>query len=128
MLSTFSALRLFSLCHPALVGRRFKEAVAEIESPLSFYIAATFFGISRLVAAGLSTIAFAVKLAMVSIQFYTVEAHPAFVPAWLTFIWRWAVVIQLFAQTFSILDVEEILKWRVFSIVSGGQDAKPEHM
>merc|ERR1719335_954639 len=80
MLSTFSALRLFSLCHPALVGRRFKEAVAEIESPLSFYIAATFFGISRLVAAGLSTIAFAVKLAMVSIQFYTVEAHPAFVP------------------------------------------------
>jgi hypothetical protein len=128
MLSIFSVLRLFGMCHPALVARRLKEHMADHDNMCARVFFAAYFIITRSCAAVLSILAFGVKLAMVSIQFYVVDAHPLFIPAQLAFFWRWAVVIQLFVQTFSILDMEEVLKWRLFAIVSGGQDATPDHM
>lgn len=129
-LSVFSVLKLFSMCHPALVGRRFKEylSIHGAKGGFHSFLAAAYFIITRLFAAVLSMLAFGVKLAMVSIQFYVVGARPAIVPDSLDFFWRWAVVIQLFVQTFSILDVEEVLKWRLFAIISGGEDCNPENM
>lgn len=118
-LSTFSALKLFGLVHPTLIGRDFQAQMATPlfgKGPESRFLHAIFFVLSRTAAAFIGTLAFAEKLAFVSISLYTPLEVAS--PGW-CLLRRWCIVAMLIAQTMGAIVLDRILKWRILQLISG---------
>jgi len=124
LLGGFSALRLVSAVHPALIMRQFQWNMARpfLGNKGEFIKAVQFiyFVVTRFFAIFLGVLAFGVKLAFTSVQ-----VHMPLVGGenWLqTFMWRWCVVVMLLEQTLGAIAVEHVMMWRVVLVVVEGGD------
>lgn len=123
-LSTFSALKLFAVVHPALVWRDFDEHLAKpffghSKSGLAFQV--VYFFISRTLAFLVGVCAFGVKVAFVSV--YLFKPISKLSPL-LSLLWRWGHLFALLVQTMGALIMEKVLLTRVLNFVAGGKDTK----
>jgi len=123
-LGGFSALRLVSLAHPALIVRQFQYHMARPflggTGPERHAMQFAYFAITRSVAVVLGVMAFGVKLAFTSVQ-----VHSPLVAGdnWLTsYLWTWCIVIMLLEQTLGAVGVEHVMWWRVMLLVVEGGD------
>jgi len=122
-LGGFSALRLVSLAHPALIVRQFQYHMERPflggNSPSIHTMQFVYFVITRSVAIILGVMAFGVKLAFTSVQVHM----PLVGDNWLAdYLWTWCVVIMLLEQTLGAVGVEHVMWWRVMLLVVEGGD------
>lgn len=123
-LGGFSALRLVSLAHPALIVRQFQY---HMERPFlggtgvdRYAMQFAYFMITRCVAVFLGVMAFGVKLAFTSVQVHTPLSSA---DNWLAnYLWTWCIVIMLLEQTLGAVGVEHVMWWRVMLVVVEGGD------
>lgn len=127
-LSTFSAIKLISCCHPALISRKFLETMGHPyfgPSGWSKCLQVAWFTVTRLGAGLLGCLAFAVKLAITSIYLYVpMEDHPerTFMKGCALFLFNWVVVVALLIHCLNAVDLDIVLRWRVFMLLAGGID------
>jgi hypothetical protein len=122
LLSGFSALRLVSVAHPALIMRQFQWNMARpflgrttmTNEALQFI----YFMSTRCIAVFFGVLAFGVKLAFTSVQVHM----PLVGAVWTQFLWRWCVVIMLLEQTLGAIGVEHVMWWRIMLIITEGGD------
>jgi len=126
LLSSFSALRLISIAHPALLIRKFQFFMQRpfVSQPGRFGIAMQllYFLITRIAAIFLGALAFGVKVAFVSVQVHMPLTNKD--DWWRETMWRWLVIIMLLVQTLGAIGVEYVMFWRVLLIVVEGGDRK----
>lgn len=124
LLGGFSALRLVSFVHPALVMRQFQWDMARPflrgdGTSAKYVLQFVYFVATRSVAVVLSVLAFGVKLAFTSVQVHM----PLVGEHWFkTFFWRWSVVIMLLEQTLGAVALEHVMWWRVMLVLAEGGD------
>jgi len=129
-LATFSAIKLIACCHPSLIGRMFLEHMSHPyfgNSQWAQCVQAVWFAVTRIGAGLLGCLAFAVKLAITSIYLYVpMEEHPE--RTWhhtlVLFIFNWIVVIALLIHCLNAVDLDLVLRWRVFLLLAGGSDGE----
>jgi len=128
-LGTFSALKLISVVHPALIGRRFSEYM--VTEPLGHgrfgrAVQVFWFVGTRLIGFVLGLLAFAVKLAIVSVYLYVPILHSEqdsrLLVAWHA-LCNWCQVLGLLFQAMNALNMNQVLRWRVLLLVTGGDDS-----
>lgn len=132
LLSSFSALRLINVAHPAMLIRKCQFFMArpfmadqnwpKHVNDFWWYCQLLYFCVTRIFAVFLGCLAFGVKMAFCSVQ-----VHMALSPDgnWLSeAVWRWLVIIMLLVQTLGAIGVEHVMWWRVLLIVVEGGDRR----
>mmetsp|Transcript_46820 Transcript_46820/g.100119 ORF Transcript_46820/g.100119 Transcript_46820/m.100119 type:complete len:530 (-) Transcript_46820:60-1649(-) len=122
LLSSFSAMQLLSVAHPALLWSKFQLHMARPFFGSAVWAKtaqAAYFVATRCMAGLLGILAFGVKLAFVSVYLYLPIGDR---DHWFAnFFWRWSVVLTLLLQTMGCVLLERVLRWRVMLLIVGAK-------